>query len=104
MKLDDFVKETLIAISHGVKHANTELREEVNTKGQGPFMLAGISSGKNDDGSAINFDLSITVSDKQGAKGGIEVIGLNIGTQGSNEQTSINKISFNVFPSKYFAE
>ena len=111
MKLQDFVKETLIEISQGVVEAQKELGANgslVNPK------LYNVFSGSQNGGvnlalgwdnmsrlvTMVDFDVAVTTQEGQGTKGGIGVVSgvFNVGMKGGSEkaQSAATRIKFSV--------
>ncbi len=91
MKLNDFIKETLVSIHTGLKNANTELRNN----GGGYNMTYGKEG-------EISFDIAVTVSkeNKTEGGGGINVYALRIDGEVENKTLaeSVSRIKFKVRP------
>ncbi|KKU11764.1 MAG: hypothetical protein UX17_C0068G0008 [Parcubacteria group bacterium GW2011_GWC2_45_7] len=90
MDLENFIKETLVAIKKGVVGANKEFETSVRNS----FLMYSKSA----DESMINFDVALTVSSEGGVSGGagIKVAGVNIGGEKNNKnsQEAVSRIKF----------
>lgn len=85
MKLDEFVKNTLLDITRGVADAQEET----------PLFIApGIVEGeKQIEGQMISFEVAVTVAGE--GRGGISVLGIGE-LRGNASREAVNRISFEV--------
>ena len=89
MELKEFVKKVLIDLDQAVSEANAEADREIRFKGV------------KDQRTAVEFDVAVTVENKDSGAGGgeIKVWGIGqIGAKGSTEQTNstVSHVSFGV--------
>ena len=94
MSLQDFVQQTMIEIMEGVKKAATDPRAPKAEEGD----LAGFN--RTIEGSSIDFDLAVTVSQSNQSEGGLKVsvlgIGVEAGGSKSAETQSEHRVKFSV--------
>jgi hypothetical protein len=104
MDIKDFVESTLVQIVNGVNNANEKLKDTgaiISSKNVRPF---GNDTTYNTDTcnlvNLIEFDIAVTVNEKDTANGGIglKIAGLSIGggVQNENANQSVNKIKFSI--------
>ena len=96
MKLQEFVKESLLQVINGVKEANESLddnRGSVNPAGRGPPNGRTVGGVPLQD---VEFDIAVLVSEGSDMGGGLTVMG--IGGKGSISETnsSVSRIKFQV--------
>lgn len=88
MNLENFIKQTLVAIKKGVIGANKEFSD------QNSYLIYA----KDRDESMVNFDVAVTVASEGGVSGGvgINVVGINIGGEKNNKNTqeAVSRIKF----------
>lgn len=97
MELDQFITQTLVAITDGVQNAITAIHDKKglinpcwgDTKDIGQQLVQD-----------VNFDIAVTVSDKTNlsASGGIKVVGVMLGADGAKaaESSHISRIQFKI--------
>lgn len=106
MDLQDFVAQTLIQISSGVKQAQAEAMKvgaEVNphlTGGPTERASQGFLWASGRAVSVVHFDVALTIVEGTGTKGGIGVFAgaVNLGSSGqsSSENRSVSHVKFSV--------
>src|SRR5258706_11064022 len=102
MELENFIKETLIAIKKGVRGANVELAKfeggELGKDQQAMFIFR-----PDEKDSSIKFDVAITVSseNKAGGGGGIRIAIAKLGAEISESSAleHVSRIQFTLKPS-----
>ena len=85
MKLDEFVKQTLVEITKGVAEAQEEALLYI-----APGYVNGV---RQEDGQTVSFEVAVTVSTEGG--GGISVFSVG-DLKGSHAHETANKIAFEV--------
>jgi hypothetical protein len=102
MELEHFIRETLVAIKKGVRSANTELAEFEGGKLGIDQRAMFIFQPDEKDGS-IKFDIAITVSSENKAKGeaGIKIAIAKLGADLSESSSleHVSRIQFSLRPS-----
>jgi len=107
MRLDEFIRQSLLDIRNGVRSANEEIAK-IDGGTLGLDQSAHFQMGPYEDESGrVSFDIAVTVEDSsRGNMGaGIKVLGLGVGIasklgfQKRNEHVS--RITFHVKPGKY---
>jgi hypothetical protein len=104
MDIKDFVENSLIQIVEGVVNANTKLKEmgaKVSSKDIRPLRESTTyNQVTNQVVNLVDFDLALTVSDKDssGIGGGIKITSFTIGGQSQNESTkqTVSRIKFSI--------
>ena len=101
MDVKEFVSETLQQIIGGVQDAidatsaySTDLK---TPRGGGSSYRVIASSSKDYD---VDFDIAVTVQESKGAKGGIKVMGIGAGAEGSAKTETASRVKFTV-PIRY---
>ena len=104
MDLQEFVKQTLVQISCGVKEAQDATRDVgafVNPDLSSPTTDAakhGLLLAENDYAQIVQFDVALSVSDSKGTKGGIGVLAgaITLGSSGQSnaENSSVSRVKF----------
>jgi hypothetical protein len=96
--LKDFVSETLKEIVAGVKEAQKIAKDEgavIN-----PILDTLTAKMKYDSAEVVDFDVAVTASSKEKARGGISVllapVGLGAGYEAGEEFTSVSRVKFSV--------
>ena len=96
MKLQEFIKETLIDITHALKKANQELSQEYNEGRQMAFYE--LVRGQNVDD--IAFDVAVTVntevSGEVDGRVGISVVSLGANVEALSKNECVSRIKFKV--------
>ena len=96
MDLKDFIKESLLQLSLGIRDANDALASELNTQNRTYALRAS----KQDAGSVIDYDVAISL--KEGAAteggGGLKLAVADIGASSSKETTheTVSRMKFTV--------
>lgn len=96
MELQEFIKETLVAIHRGVKAANDEIPSDDGRK----YYL--IMAGGSEKDRLIEFDVALTASNEKGSKAGagINVVSVSLGgsKQSTISQSTVSRVKFTVQP------
>lgn len=105
MELEEFIKNTLINIAHGLGHANLELaKAEGKTIGVDttPKFMMNPTWGSRE-GNLISFDVAVTVSHENNKTGGggirIAVASLGGAIENASTQQHMSRIKFSMIPS-----
>lgn len=100
MKLQEFITETLIEISNGIREAN-DIRlatQNVAQNSQRTFFLR--PGSESEHGAGIAFDVAVTTKKAGGGKGGakihLSVVEAELGGGGVASKESISRIQFTV--------
>jgi len=112
MNLQEFIRETLVQISHGITQANTELKgagARVNPLNVHPYLHTSDKVyGRIDNEAAshapivelVEFDVALAVTEGKETKGGIGIaVGtIGLGTQGrsDSEKSSESRVKFKI--------
>ena len=104
MDIKDFVENTLLQIVNGVNDANKKLIDTgaiISSKDIRPMREGTTLNTKTGDlVNLIEFDIAVTVNEKDTANGGagIKIVGFNVGGTLQNEITnqSISRIKFSI--------
>jgi len=104
MDIKDFIENTLVQIVQGVNNANEKLKDTgsiISSKNVRPLRDGTTYNTETGDlVNLIEFDIAVTVNERDTANGGmgIKIAGINIGgnLQNENANQSINKIKFSI--------
>jgi len=100
MELEEFISKTLVSIYKGVKSANKDID---NTGKSSYFNIESSSWHKDRSDGYIKFDVAVTASNLEGAKGGAGIRVWSIGIGGEKEtstsEQTVSRIKFGVAPS-----
>ncbi len=95
MTLKEFVRDTLIGVSEGVKEANEKLKE----RGLGNFSLVH-NGDKRFQQEGVEFDVGLAVSSDEGSKArlGVSVLALGAATEGESSKAAAasHRVKFRV--------
>lgn len=104
MDIKDFVENTLLQIVQGVNSANEQLKDSgaiISSKDVRPLREGTTYNTRTGDlVNLIEFDIAVTVNEKDTANGGagIKIVGISIGGSLQNETSnqSISRIKFSI--------
>jgi hypothetical protein len=104
MELDQFIKNTLLSISKGLRETNLEIAKRdgktLGVDAAAAYMLE--SHNRDSKEGYITFDVAVTVSSetKKSGGGGIKIAVASIGGEVSNSGTQehVSRIKFHVLP------
>ena len=95
MKLQEFVKETLIQVIEGVRNAQGMLSEKDGAINPRALSLSGpIHNGR--ELQHVDFDVAVTVIEESGVSGRISVFGIGAKGGASEENSTVSRIKFKV--------
>jgi hypothetical protein len=94
MQLDDFIKNTLVSISNGVKIANEEIDKKRNNPAEKVFLLR--PGSEQEKGQGVAFDVAVTTEKSGNADTGISiaVVGLSLGGKVELSNQVVSRIQF----------
>ena len=97
MRLDEFIKNTLVGISNGVFEANKEITGSEKLQGNLPFILYRYHESKS---SSIDFDIAITVKAEGGGKAAgkfrLFVVDADLQGGGGISKENVSRVKFSV--------
>lgn len=97
MKLDSFIRNTLVDITNGVIEANKKITGSEEPKGKLPFILFPMHDTKS---CSIDFDVAITVKAESGGKGSgkfrLFVVDADLKGGGGISKENISRVKFSV--------
>jgi len=97
VELKDFIRQSLLEISEGLKEANSSYKESRNTESNAFLLKPG---GNENEGKGIRFDIAVTTKSESETSGkagiGIKVVALNSEGKSTKGSESISRINFTV--------
>ena len=99
MDLDEFIKQSIVDICHGIKNARDEIHEEMNNF---PIAPAFIDGKRHFDKllEKIEFDICVTTTEEGSRKvgGGANIKVVSIGASGENKtiKENVSRIKFSI--------
>ncbi len=93
MKLDDYVKETLLSISRGVRAAQEDPDHGEHV---GRVPVTSTQDLQGNTVTTVSFDLSTTSEDKGSVGGGISVVPFSAKAESSSGSRAANRIQFSL--------
>jgi len=98
MDLDQFIEETLLEISGGLKNANAQLKSSEKPDAPNTFLLR--PGSQNDRGAGIEFDVAVTTrlegGGKANAKVRLAVVEAELGGKGGVSNERVSRIKFTI--------
>lgn len=109
MDLQEFIKNTLVSIKNGIRDANVEFAKQEGKELGKDFTAVFVMEPNNKEKSQgyIIFDVAVTVSQENNAKGGagIKIAVANLGgdVSSTTSQANFTRIKFHIIPFGYIS-
>ena len=93
VELKDFIRQTLVDISEGVREANSAYKQARKSQENAFILTPG--RGK-EEGTGIHFDVAVTTHAAKGGQASIKVLSLGVGGELQHRSESVSRIQFTV--------